>query len=637
MKRVLCSVLFYLMVSLSASAQAPCDLVSSLDINTGYNHITGRLLTGGQRDTFWKVTAISGVSASMYPGSMPALPYASHVAAAAPYWPTRTSTCDWISFLPAATYIQPAVVEDDSLWADFTREFRLCSADTVRFSLQLVNDNYCPSVTVDAVPVPLGTPFSQAKTAAMTVFTMWHSIPTFTVALAAGVHRLTFRIHNYDIGYTGDNPTGMAVQGSIASVSGKKSLVGYASAFGCSCGCSITLTAGPKDTLVCPGAVVKLRSAGAASYSWSPASGLDNPSIPDPKVTVTGPAVYVVTGTNASGCTGTDTVRIKTVSATPLVVSPDTLVCIGARVHLKVSGTGDFSWSPGKDLDDSTTATPIFTARESTRFRVAGTGAEGCSDTAYVNIVALPVADITVTPSDTMGCIGQQVQLQASGALRYKWFPPSGLNNDTIANPIVTLNVNKKYLVRGWDADGCLDEDTVTINAYPPIRVKVTADKNYINGCGPDAAELTATGATNYSWVPAVYCDDPDKARTQVRPPHTLVFTVTGTDGNGCISQDTITIFKMPGTLVGMPNSFTPNGDGLNDDIRPLITCDFILDEFGIYNRWGEQMFLTRNNESWDGSYQGVPANSGVYYYYVKGHNSQGEPQFLKGDITLIK
>jgi gliding motility-associated-like protein len=86
-----------------------------------------------------------------------------------------------------------------------------------------------------------------------------------------------------------------------------------------------------------------------------------------------------------------------------------------------------------------------------------------------------------------------------------------------------------------------------------------------------------------------------------------------------------------------MPNAFTPNGDALNDIFRIPPGITLTLNEFSIYNQWGQLLFTTDNvSAGWDGTFKGVKQNAGVYVYYIKGSNSKGNI-FFKGDFLLIR
>jgi gliding motility-associated-like protein len=89
-----------------------------------------------------------------------------------------------------------------------------------------------------------------------------------------------------------------------------------------------------------------------------------------------------------------------------------------------------------------------------------------------------------------------------------------------------------------------------------------------------------------------------------------------------------------------VPNAFSPNGDGKNDKFNVLETCLIEKYQLQIFNRWGQLVFTTLSTDkSWDGTYNGKEAESGVYYYMIDAipvDRSKGTVQF-KGDITLIR
>ena len=89
--------------------------------------------------------------------------------------------------------------------------------------------------------------------------------------------------------------------------------------------------------------------------------------------------------------------------------------------------------------------------------------------------------------------------------------------------------------------------------------------------------------------------------------------------------------------LIGVPNAFSPNGDGINDIItvegKGIVEFNWI-----IYNRWGERVFETNDrNQGWDGTYKGVLQEMDVYTYLLTGKLINGEDILLKGNITLLR
>ena len=89
--------------------------------------------------------------------------------------------------------------------------------------------------------------------------------------------------------------------------------------------------------------------------------------------------------------------------------------------------------------------------------------------------------------------------------------------------------------------------------------------------------------------------------------------------------------------LIYVPNTFTPNGDGLND---VFFVRGFNIDEVQmvVFNRWGQKVFETREiTKGWDGSFEGGFAPPDVYGYYLKVSCISGGEYEQKGNVTVIR
>jgi gliding motility-associated-like protein len=220
----------------------------------------------------------------------------------------------------------------------------------------------------------------------------------------------------------------------------------------------------------------------------------------------------------------------------------------------------------------------------------------------------------------------------------YSWSPTNGVSNPAVINPLITADASNMYVLTGKNNKGCVFYDTMNITVWPRPVLTAEADANALT-CKKQSIQLSASGANTYKWSPGEFCSDSNAARTNVAnfvlP---TMFTVTGTDVNGCSSTTSVTILNKREPQIFVPNAFTPNDDGLNDIVFLKIYCDFVLEHFEIYDRWGQRVFKAVNaNQGWDGKTHGEPADIGTYFYLVNGHSEQGEAVTLKGDITLIR
>jgi gliding motility-associated-like protein len=245
---------------------------------------------------------------------------------------------------------------------------------------------------------------------------------------------------------------------------------------------------------------------------------------------------------------------------------------------------------------------------------------------------------ITVRASnDTSVCYNSPVRLFATGADTYQWSPSAGLNDSTSATLVATPTVPTTYIVTGTAAGGCTGIDSVRVTVSGEIKVDAYGDGQPIS-CNHSLAQLHASGATSYVWHPGQYLNDSTQAHPVATPPKTMLFTVEGRSGDGCVGRDTIRVLVEPGATLYIPNVFTPNGDGLNDVVYPTIYCDFHFDRFAMFNRWGQKLFETKDyTMGWNGRYNGEYCEQGVYTYYISGTTSLGAPVLFKGNVTLLR
>ena len=129
----------------------------------------------------------------------------------------------------------------------------------------------------------------------------------------------------------------------------------------------------------------------------------------------------------------------------------------------------------------------------------------------------------------------------------------------------------------------------------------------------------------------------PTCADVTVDPKFTTTFKVTLSDTSGCSVTDTVTVRVEGGCVVFVPNAFSPNGDGKNDDLKVMGSCIEKL-SFFIFDRWGNQVFESEDpSRGWDGSFKGNPMAAGGYVYYLSATTYEGVKVKRTGEINLIR
>jgi hypothetical protein len=305
-----------------------------------------------------------------------------------------------------------------------------------------------------------------------------------------------------------------------------------------------TVVAGSNQT-VCAGTAVTLTGSGASTYAW-------NNNVQDGVAfNAISTTTYTVIGTDVNGCTNTAQV-IVTVDALPTVVAgSNQTVCAGTAVTLTGSGASTYAWN--NNVQDGVAFTPASTQT----YTVTGTAANGCTNTAQVQVSvnALPTV---VAGSNQAVCAGTAVTLTGSGASTYAW------NNNVQDGVAFTPASTQTYTVTGTDANGCTNtaQVQVSVNALPTV-----SGGQSLSVCQGANVILNGSGAQTYSWNNGVLNAVP------FVPATTQTYTVTGTAANGCTNtaQVTITVNPIPTIFGGSSqticagNSTTLNATGANN------------------------------------------------------------------------
>ena len=145
---------------------------------------------------------------------------------------------------------------------------------------------------------------------------------------------------------------------------------------------------------------------------------------------------------------------------------------------------------------------------------------------------------------------------------------------------------------------------------------------------------LGGDGGIGYQWEPAEYVDNPSAYQVVVSPPQTTTFTVSGFV-ESCEYSDQVIVTV--GTDVVVPNSFSPNGDSMNDTWKITGLDAYPGSIVTLYDRWGQQVFRYVGSQEWDGRYSGKDAPIGTYYYVIELVHPSIYLEPLTGNVAIIR
>ena len=292
------------------------------------------------------------------------------------------------------------------------------------------------------------------------------------------------------------------------------------------------------DTTICLGDTAQLSAGGGSNYLWSPATTLTSSNTATTGAFPNTTTTYQVIVQNGALCEDSATVTVNVNLPPTITVSNDTSICLGDSAQLNASGGTNYTWTPNLNITNNTISNPIVFPVASTNYLVSVENADGCSDTASVNVTVNALPTIT-TSNDTTICIGDTIPLFASGGTNYSWFPTASLTDAGASNTDAFPTVSTTYTVTVTDNAGCSDSADITINVNTLPSITTSGDQTI---CENDTALIWAQGGTNYTWTPTTNLFTPTNDSTLANPGTTTSYTVTVSDANNCSDDATVTV-----------------------------------------------------------------------------------------------
>ena len=412
---------------------------------------------------------------------------------------------------------------------------------------------------------------------------------------------------------------------------------------------------------ICAGDVLNLTatcSTPGVTYSWTGPGGfisdLQNPVIAPTNTTNAG--AYLVTAT-ALGCPSSPSATVVVIHPLPFISNvsyTDPSVCFGADGTIILSGLiSGVSYSVNyTSIAGPQTATIIADASGNVIISGLTSGTYSNINMSSFGCVSNSVGPVTlidpgappmpIATSNAPVCEGSNLALFGTDSLAnvtYLWNGPNGFTS-TLQNPVVysvTSAAAGNYMITISNGP-CSTSSTLAVSISPGVTLfNVTTDVSVTLGT---AVQLNASGAMYYTWTPENgTLNNPNINNPIARPIDKTTYIVSGMNEWGCKDTAMVTIDIEYTDTVLIPTAFTPNGDGHNDIFRIANVKNNKLLEFSIYNRWGQVVY---NNtwdlhKGWDGTFNGVPADMGVYHYLIILSRPDGNNVVYKGDVTLIR
>lgn len=310
------------------------------------------------------------------------------------------------------------------------------------------------------------------------------------------------------------------------------------------------------------------------------------------------------------------------------------------------SGLLTFKWTYGDPRDPSTTVAKngnhYYSSLGVYNVTLVATSNNGCIDSLSRQLIdVFPQPKAGFRSLDSV-CLGKDIQYfdTSNGFVKpiveWNWDFDNGAN-DTQKDPVFEHRASGTYKILHWvkTSEGCISDTAmkqVVIHPYP----KISAGPDlFLLDDGQKQIMATATGTELiYNWSPSTYLSAVNVLQPVInQPQQDIVYTLSVTGKGACTITDDVkvTVLKLPKP----PNTFTPNGDGINDlwDIQFLDQYPGCILE--VYNSQGQLVYRSVGYvKKWDGTSNGKSLPFGTYYYVINPKSGRSK---IAGYVTIIK
>ena len=395
-----------------------------------------------------------------------------------------------------------------------------------------------------------------------------------------------------------------------------------------------------RDTLICSIDDLQLQATGIGNFTWAPSGNIQQANTATPVVSPSVTTTYVVT-LDDKGCKNQDSVLVRVVDKVSLTMNKDTTICLTDPVLLGASTDGlRFTWEPSLGVSNVNELNTIANPAATTAYQLTSYIGK-CSTTGTMNVTAIPYPTANAG-NDTAVCFRTPAILNGSiiGS-DFNWTPAISLANAHSLHPVAFPVQTTEYVLTVTDNRGCPKPgiDSVLVTVMPQINAFAGNDTSVVSG---QPLQLQASGGLHYSWHPADYLNSNSISDPVANFPSEIDlarYMVIASSGDGCVDSAyiNIKIFKTAPSVF-VPSAFSPNGDGLNDILRPVTAGIKNIEYFRIYNRYGQMVFSSNTMyNGWDGTIGGRTQGTNSYVWIVKAIDYMDRPYFQKGLLTLIR
>ncbi len=374
-----------------------------------------------------------------------------------------------------------------------------------------------------------------------------------------------------------------------------------------------------------------------------------------------GPYDVILTVSDQNACTDTAIVSL-TVNQIPAANFAWNVSCEEDPMNFistTVPGDGalnSFLWTfndlagPVTDVNNPTSYT--FNAGGNYNVDLVAGDVNGCFDTITQVVQVDSFPELFINPGDTTVCLGSSIQYQVNGLYdTIRWFPETWIDNPASGSPNITPLGTTLYTIVAGNGVCEPTQDSLLVDVIQPIPIELMAvPDRMVLGVSSNITSAIGGIIDSIVWSPFTSLDCRNCLNPVATPTESTTYTATifySRNGVSCTNQASIAIELIQtctNEIIYVPNTFTPNEDGLNDKFGVRGLGINKINYFRVFDRWGRLVFETENvlpnskEAFWDGNTKnGKPENPGVYVYMYELVCGNNDVVNGKGNITLIR
>ncbi|MBI1225466.1 MAG: hypothetical protein GC192_09550 [Bacteroidetes bacterium] len=344
----------------------------------------------------------------------------------------------------------------------------------------------------------------------------------------------------------------------------------------------------------------------------------------------------VLQGQTTHGCDSFTVCSIKVAHKMDVSISGKTMICAGESTELSAGNFHEYHWSNGESASS-------IVVKTSGEYQVTVSNSEGCTaSSSHFLIVSEPKMDVEIVEPRCHGERNGELHLDLHGGIQP--FRISYDGGDFSEQKSKLELVGGMYEIIAKDSIECTLRHEVYLPDPPVFEVAASESQTVSLGESVTLDAQANLPISKLMWSPPLGLSCNDCQNPVAMPFYTTEYLIEAVSEKGCLAQSSVQIVVNKEDDIYVPNSFSPNGDGINDffTLYPGKSVSKI-NQFLVFDRWGEQVFGIWNappfhpSTHWQGDFRDLPAQTGVFVWLAEIEYIDGRTRLLKGDVVLMK